>query len=66
MSADNGVILKKTKLKYTVIEWAAEYENNRREFDDLEKAIQFIAENCNDTEYGITLNGFKSEDNGGL
>lgn len=58
MSADNGVILKKTKLEYIVIEWTAEYENNRREFTNLEEAVQFIAENCNDTEYGINLVGF--------
>lgn len=62
MSADNGVILKKTNneiLKYIVISYAGEYEDNRREFTTLEKAINFIAKECNDTEYGITLQGFK-------
>ena len=63
MSADNGVILKKTKLKYKVINYTGDYENNRREFATLEKAIQFIAENCNDTEYGITLSGFVEQPN---
>ena len=58
MSADNGVILKKTNLKYIVIEWTAEYENNRREFDVLDDALSFISENCNNTEYGINLIGF--------
>lgn len=64
MSADNGVILEKTRnetLKYRVIEYNGEYENNRREFTTLEKAIQFICENCNDTEYGISLSGFEKD-----
>lgn len=64
MSADNGVILQKiTSLKYVVIAWSGDYENNRREFDNLEDAITFISENCNDTEYGIQLNGFEQLSN---
>jgi hypothetical protein len=62
MSADNGVILKKI-IKYKVINYTGDYENNRREFATLEKAIQFIAKNCNDTEYGITLSGFGEQSN---
>ena len=58
MSADNGVILKKTKLKYIVIEYQGEYETTKITFDNLAEALKYIAENCNDTEYGITLRGF--------
>jgi hypothetical protein len=61
MSADNGVILKKTKLKYIVIEYQGEYETTKISFDKLSEALKYIAENCNDTEYGITLKGFIDE-----
>jgi len=61
MSADNGVILKKTKLKYIVIEYQGEYETTKITFDNLAEALKYISENCNDTEYGITLRGFIDE-----
>ena len=57
MSADNGVILKKTK-QYIVIEYQGEHEDTKISFDNLSEALKYIAENCNDTEYGITLRGF--------
>lgn len=49
MSADNGVILKKIKLKYIVIEYQGEYEDIKISFDSLSKdslskALKYIAE----------------------
>jgi len=61
MSADNGILLKKRVNKFVVSYFSGDYMKDEKSFPSLEEAIQYINDNHNDTEYGITLQGFGTE-----
>lgn len=59
MSADNGTILRKTTTGfYEVSYFQGDSQTVKDTFADADDALDYIAENLNDTEYGITLVDF--------